>query len=409
ALAGEIDQAIVAESARWGDLMRPSRPYTREDWLSELANLRDHFFGGQGGESRATRTLSQFEVAGFKTAVQPPVITAIDDPATGKTSVTVDRRSIFAGGDIVFTLDGSDPRMEGGSLRSTAMAGPETLGLDRTVTINARAYLGDRWSALAEMTVRAGPLANAQNLRLTEVMYHPAGNGDAEFIEIQNQSDGPINLAGATLRGGVRWASDGGDTWMEPGAFGLLVRDLESFRETHGAGLPVLGQYEGKLSNSGERVALIGAGGLPLFDLTYSDSQIGTELADGKGRSLVVSPTLSVSVGPCDGGTPGKPDRDCMGGSIDLLATVLGDGATYVQPVVRRRPDGAITLTYWHQATSDPYLIAVEGSRDLTIWTLAEGEVSSVEEGPGRLRTTMAMVAGTGGETGYFRIRIAKR
>ena len=35
----EIDQAIIGESARWGDNRFPNDPYTRQDWLD--VNLND--------------------------------------------------------------------------------------------------------------------------------------------------------------------------------------------------------------------------------------------------------------------------------------------------------------------------------------------------------------------------------
>jgi hypothetical protein len=37
-LADWIDRAVVGESARWGDLMRPNNPYDHEDWEKEIFN-----------------------------------------------------------------------------------------------------------------------------------------------------------------------------------------------------------------------------------------------------------------------------------------------------------------------------------------------------------------------------------
>ena len=49
--SGVGDAAIVAESARWGDLHR-AQPFTREDWLREQRILRYSYFTVEGGPNR---------------------------------------------------------------------------------------------------------------------------------------------------------------------------------------------------------------------------------------------------------------------------------------------------------------------------------------------------------------------
>jgi hypothetical protein len=51
----EIDRAIVCESARWGDVVRTSQPYTRNlEWLTEKQRLLTQFF-----PQRSARVLNQ--------------------------------------------------------------------------------------------------------------------------------------------------------------------------------------------------------------------------------------------------------------------------------------------------------------------------------------------------------------
>ncbi len=57
----EIDDAIVLESARWGDYRR-AQPYTRADWLVELAWIEDTWFPARSDVLRA-----QFEARGWVT------------------------------------------------------------------------------------------------------------------------------------------------------------------------------------------------------------------------------------------------------------------------------------------------------------------------------------------------------
>ena len=111
--AATIDRAIVAESARWGDLLRPSNPYDRDDWLAEVANLRGNYLS-----PRLTTTLAQFEDDGLYPQVDAPVF----QPQHGGqvalgTPVTLDADPA---GTIYYTLDGSDPRLAGGTVSESA-------------------------------------------------------------------------------------------------------------------------------------------------------------------------------------------------------------------------------------------------------------------------------------------------
>ncbi|MBC8217210.1 MAG: CotH kinase family protein, partial [Planctomycetes bacterium] len=67
--------------------------------------------------------------------------------------------------------------------------GPITL--TGTTNVKARALNGSRWSALNEANFSIGPVA--ENLRITEIMYHPP-NADEEFIELENIGAEAISL-----------------------------------------------------------------------------------------------------------------------------------------------------------------------------------------------------------------------
>ena len=61
ARAAEFDQAIIAESARWGDAKR-STPYTKNDWLSAVNATRD--FVTNRTDDRAAATAEPRLVSG---------------------------------------------------------------------------------------------------------------------------------------------------------------------------------------------------------------------------------------------------------------------------------------------------------------------------------------------------------
>ena len=108
---------------------------------------------------------------------------------------------------------------------------------------------------------RVGPIV------ISEIMYHPASNGDAEYIELLNVSDRAVTLYDA-LKGKAWRLSDGIDfefpvsppLTMAPGQRVVLVRNAAQFGSTFGALVPVntkvLEWITGGLSNSGENLQL---------------------------------------------------------------------------------------------------------------------------------------------------------
>ncbi len=44
----QLDQAIIAESARWGDSKRPNDPLDRTDWLNAVTAVRDTYLVQRG-------------------------------------------------------------------------------------------------------------------------------------------------------------------------------------------------------------------------------------------------------------------------------------------------------------------------------------------------------------------------
>ena len=210
ARATEINQAIIAESARWGDLTR--RLYTKQDWQTDVDWLLQEL-----APQRTARVLRQMRDRG----VYPPIDAPAFDPPGGQLPVGAELRLTAAAGQIYYTLDGSDPRAIGGEISPTAMllAADELLGLERDGAVRARALEGETWSALTEGAFLVGEATAPVSLRISEVHYHPAAasaaevaagfdkGDDFEFLELVNASDKPIDLAGVRL---VQQARDGG-------------------------------------------------------------------------------------------------------------------------------------------------------------------------------------------------------
>jgi len=109
-----------------------------------------------------------------------------------------------------------------------------------------------------------------QNLRITEIMYDPLGGSEFEFIELQNIGLEAMDLEGLQFTEGIRFTFP--NLTLQPGEFIILVSNQLSFETRYGDSLAVAGQYDGKLSNGGERIRLelpnIKAG---IQDFEYND------------------------------------------------------------------------------------------------------------------------------------------
>ncbi len=151
-LADEIDVAIIAESARWGDYRKDVHPsdsdkivYTRNDhWLVEVQNQINNYL-----PQRSSIVLNQFRNAGLFPTLEAPLFSH----GGGMISASFDLTMTAKAGDIYYTTDGSDPREAGGAIALfSAKAYKNALRVNGSGTIKARAKLGNNWSPLTEAT-----------------------------------------------------------------------------------------------------------------------------------------------------------------------------------------------------------------------------------------------------------------
>ncbi|MDP6525819.1 MAG: lamin tail domain-containing protein, partial [Kiritimatiellia bacterium] len=126
-------------------------------------------------------------------------------------------------------------------------------------------------------------------LRVTELMYNPAGSDEGEFIELHNHGAITLDLTSLALSDGVTFNfADGGVTNLPPGAYVLAVRDLAGFAARYDTNaLLVAGEYSGSLANGGELVTLAGPYDEEIISFTYNDNRDWPLAADGAGHALV--------------------------------------------------------------------------------------------------------------------------
>ncbi|MCD6394305.1 MAG: lamin tail domain-containing protein, partial [Planctomycetes bacterium] len=276
-----LDRTVVAESVRWGDNQR-TVPYSRDDeWITERDRLFDDYFPYRSG-----KVFNQIKNRGLYPDRLAPVFNiggqyqhggTVD---SGNNLLSIDNPN--AGGNIYYTLDGSDPRQTGGAPVGTLYS--TQIPLTRSVIAKARVLDGGIWSALNEATFGVGPVAD--DLRITEIMYHPtdptqaeknaAGDQtlideDFEYIELKNIGTAAINLNLVHFTDGIDFTF--GDYSLGAGQFAVVVKNQAAFEARYPGVSPVLiaGTYTGALDNDGEEIVMRDALGAEIHDFDYND------------------------------------------------------------------------------------------------------------------------------------------
>src|SRR5262245_44919320 len=108
----EIDQAIVGESARWGDRRREP-PFKRDtNWLGEMS-WQTKFWA-----SNHTRVVQRLRSVGLYPVLAAPLLS--QNGGTVPAGYRLAMGNPNDSGAIYFTMDGSDPRLVGGGIASSA-------------------------------------------------------------------------------------------------------------------------------------------------------------------------------------------------------------------------------------------------------------------------------------------------
>ena len=278
-MADVIDRAVVPESARWGDTWTTNPyVYTRNvEWVAE----RDYIIS-DWLIHRTTNFLRICRNEGFYPNVDAPVFSQFGGHFNSGFSLSIINEN--AGGDVYFTVDGSDPRTPYSETPSTsAMEYSSPLILSNSVYLKSRTFEGGVWSPLNEAVFFN--TNEFKNLRITEIMYHPTNDGDYEFIELYNAGTTDFPLTSLKFEDGIYFDFPY-DKVLGSGEFAVLVSDQDLFTSRY-PNVEIAGRYIGKLKNSGERVTLSDALSSIVESVNYSDVWYPT--TDGAGYSLVLN------------------------------------------------------------------------------------------------------------------------
>jgi hypothetical protein len=205
---------------------------------------------------------------------------------TNVVSVEVHQASLTSS-DIMFNLS-----LTG---NATNLGSQLQLTLTNQTTFTARVWNGSTWSALSQSTFLLAPLRQPTvgDLVISEMNYHPIDLDNYEYVELYNASTNLLDLTNVRLSDGIDFTFPN-NFRMAPGTFAVAARSIPDFAARYQtpssayyySNIVVAGQYTGKLSDGGERIALLASNGVVLAEVTYSDGGAWPDRADGLGSSL---------------------------------------------------------------------------------------------------------------------------
>ena len=218
----------------------------------------------------------------------------IDRLRAGQNVLAVQALNVsFSSSDFLFMaeLSGGILESSGNLVSPTAVEYTGDITVNQTTHFKARALSNGQWSPLQEVTLAVKE--DMQALKVTELHYKPLPeqNGDSvidrdyfEFIELKNISASPLNLTAAEFIKGIAYRFPAGSE-LAPGEFVVLAANTDYFRQRYT--LEADGQYEGNLSNGGERIVLVSAARDTILNFKYNDNSPWPEEPDSTGQSLV--------------------------------------------------------------------------------------------------------------------------
>lgn len=204
---------------------------------------------------------------------------------------------------------------------------------------------GDTWQSFVNASdtpptplLINGLLPLYMNIVISEFMYHPphrlfapfyeAEDLDLEYIELYNNGDSSIDLVGWQFTYGIDYTFPAGVS-IAPHSYLVVAANVTSFSAQYPAVSNVVGNWAGKLSNSGESIELINGSGIRIDRFRYADEGdwamrkqgpldtnhtgwVWSDAHDGDGKSVeLINAAFENNLGHNwaasipDGGTPG--------------------------------------------------------------------------------------------------------
>jgi hypothetical protein len=337
-------------------------------------------------------------------------------------------------------------------------SGPIELNTSRVIKARTLTESG-QWSALTESYFSIANAANAENLLVTEIHYHPAdastaeelvvstNKDDYEFLELLNTSGNEIDLSDYQFTRGLTFTFPQGST-IAPSARRIIVSNRQAFLARYGIENEaiILGEFnrDSNLSNGGETLELRDSKDNLVFSFQYNDKSPWPTAPDGLGPSLylVSASTPSSQLGEAkrwqasnvpngtpgfetklsytqwakqtygSPTTPGSSPGDIANGTSDSNLVLYAQGADLTNKVVRQASFMTVndellaTFTYQVRSNLSDVTITTEASDDLINWKRDTSIVTSNPQANGVTYITVRAATPTLSGDKYFRLSV---
>lgn len=216
----------------------------------------------------------------------------------------------------------------------------------------------------------------APEIVITEIMYNPpeSGNDSLEFIELYNNGAEAVDMTDFSFSSGVTFTFPA--VTLNPAEFLLVGVNATALMNTFG-----VSAYEwtsGALSNGGELIQLVDAGGMFIDSVRYDDNMPWDTLADGTGPSLTLcDPGLDNGLAESWAASTEFAAINANGDSI--WATPLAGCAVILPTADFEATDTTVLVG----ATTDFNDLSTGGTIISWLWTFEGGDpASSTEQNP---------------------------
>lgn len=299
--------------------------------------------------------------------------------------------------------------LDGDTWQVTVPVAPGT----NTVTLTAFNHQGAQVGLDSIEVTGTGAVvpASAANLVISELMYAPAPDPGAEFIEVMNIGAEEIDLTGCAFTAGMEYQFADGAR-LTPGAR-MVVSQAQFLNAT-------------KLSNEGERITLSGPGGTVIKDFVYDDQPPWPVAINGPSLVLIAPRTNPDPNDPFNwrpsstaGGNPRTTDS--APAPVDPLGDDNRNGWTNLLEYAVTMPGtatgldaaGRLTFSFLRNLAADEAVYTVEISNDLTAWFSGPAAVERVSQGnpvgATALETWRSVAPVTGNARQFIRLRVQLR
>lgn len=284
----ENSLAYLMEAAKWKslslylDFLDYRDDLVSDSWFSN--RISDMLNAQQNNELYSTTSAVDFNIEGG-------AITSLDQLCLSHSNTN---------GTLYYTLDGSDPRLPGGTVNPTALIyngcvtlSPGVHAVKARVLNNSQSNSFHKWSSMCPKEFYVDQ--EYTDLAINEIHYNPldsiTNTGDTisgtsfEFVEIKNTGANSIDLKGLAISKGISLQVDH-HLILPAGDFLVLAEDSIQFLAKYG--FSPHRQFRGKLNNKGETIELLDPLGNTVDIVTYDDSSPWPKMADEGIMSLAL-------------------------------------------------------------------------------------------------------------------------